>query len=152
MKIDFRDSDKTVEEMISELYASYIEQEFDSDTAEQTIFAQSNESEIKKATESFNISSDEKILFGYDDTLKKSFKTGFVLTDKKLYFTDGNSFSKNISISVLDINKISFKKKLGVSYILINDSCINITSPIGQDSEKLCEILNKSVKILQKGN
>ncbi|MBR0495406.1 MAG: hypothetical protein IJJ71_04420 [Treponema sp.] len=146
------DSDKTVEEMISELYASYIEQEFDSDTAEQTIFAQSNESEIKKATESFNISSDEKILFGYDDTLKKSFKTGFVLTDKKLYFTDGNSFSKNISISVFDINKISFKKKLGVFYILINDSCISITSPIGQDSEKLCEILNKSVKILQKGN
>ncbi|MBQ9206219.1 MAG: hypothetical protein IJ158_05840 [Treponema sp.] len=145
-------SDKTVEEKISELYANYIEQEFDSDTAEQTIFAQSNESEIKKATESFNISSDEKILFGYDDTLKKSFKTGFVLTDKKLYFTDGNSFSKNISISVFDINKISFKKKLGVSYILINDSCISITSPIGQDSEKLCEILNKSVKILQKVN
>lgn len=145
-------SDKTVEEKISELYANYIEQEFDSDTAEQTIFAQSNESEIKKATESFNISSDEKILFGYDDTLKKSFKTGFVLTDKKLYFTDGNSFSKNISISVFDINKISFKKKLGVSYILINDSCISITSPIRQDSEKLCEILNKSVKILQKGN
>ncbi|MBO5608222.1 MAG: hypothetical protein J5930_10070 [Treponema sp.] len=146
------DSDKTVEENISELCADYIEHELDSDTVEQIIFAESNESEITKAIESFNISSGEKILFGYDDTLKKSFKSGFVLTDKKLYFTDGNSFSKNISISVFDINKISFKKKLGVSYILINDSCISITSPIGQDSEKLCEILNKSVKILQKGN
>ena len=146
------DSDKTVEEKISELCADYIEHELDSDTVEQIIFAESNESEITKAIESFNISSGEKILFGYDDTLKKSFKSGFVLTDKKLYFTDGNSFSKNISISVFDINKISFKKKLGVSYILINDSCISITSPIGQDSEKLCEILNKSVKILQKGN
>ena len=146
------DSDKTVEEKISELCADYIEHELDSDTVEQIIFAESNESEITKAIESFNISSGEKILFGYDDTLKKSFKTGFVLTDKKLYFTDGNSFSKNISISVFDINKISFKKKLGVSYILINDSCISITSPIGQDSEKLCEILNKSVKNLQKGN
>ena len=146
------DSDKTVEEKISELCADYIEHELDSDTVEQIIFAESNESEITKAIESFNISSGEKILFGYDDTLKKSFKSGFVLTDKKLYFTDGNSFSKNISISVFDINKISFKKKLGVSNILINDSCISITSPIGQDSEKLCEILNKSVKNLQKGN
>ncbi|MBR0098733.1 MAG: hypothetical protein IJP90_03350 [Treponema sp.] len=145
------DSDKTVEEKISELCADYIEHELDSDTVEQIIFAESNESEITKAIESFNISSGEKILFGYDDTLKKSFKSGFVLTDKKLYFTDGNSFSKNISISVSDINKISFKKKLGVSYILINDSCISITSPIGQDSERLCEILNKSVRILQKG-
>lgn len=145
------DSYKTVDEKISELCTNYIEHELDSDTAEQIILAESDESEIRKATESFCISSGDKIVFGYDDTLKKSFKSGFVLTDKKLYFTDGNSFGKNLSISVTEINTIAFKKKLGVAYICINDLCISITSPIGKDSEKLCEMLNKIIKILQKG-
>ena len=164
------DDEKSTEEKIVELCKKTTEWELDSDTAEQILFlgsdekdmdfddsdgeeidySESNEDKIKKATESFNINSDEKILFGYDDTLKKSFKSGLVLTEKKLYFTDGNSFGKNISIPVAEINSITFKKKMGVAYICVNDSCISITSPIGKDSEKLCEMLNKAVKILQK--
>ena len=164
------DDEKSTEEKIVELCKKTTKWELDSDTAEQILFlgsdekdmdfddsdgeeidySESNEDKIKKATESFNINSDEKILFGYDDTLKKSFKSGLVLTEKKLYFTDGNSFGKNISIPVAEINSITFKKKMGVAYICVNDSCISITSPIGKDSEKLCEMLNKAVKILQK--
>ena len=164
------DDEKSTEEKIVELCKKTTEWELDSDTAEQILFlgsdekdmdfddsdgeeidySESNEDKIKKATESFNINSGEKILFGYDDTLKKSFKSGLVLTEKKLYFTDGNSFGKNISIPVAEINSITFKKKMGVAYICVNDPCISITSPIGKDSEKLCEMLNKAVKILQK--
>lgn len=164
------DSDKPAEEKISDLCKKATKWELDPNTAEQIIFlgsdekgmnldsdteeidfSESNEDKIKKAKESFGISNSETILFGYDDTLKNSFKSGFVLTEKKLYFTDGNSFTKNISISVTEINSITFKKKLGIAYICINDTCISITSPIGKDSEKICELLNKAVRILQKG-
>ena len=125
--------------------------DFDSDADDDEIdYSESNEDKIKKAKESFGISNSETILFGYDDTLKNSFKSGFVLTEKKLYFTDGNSFTKNTSISVTEINSITFNKKLGIAYICINDTCISITSPIGKDSEKICELLNKAVRILQK--
>ena len=163
------DSDKPAEEKISDLCKKAMKWELDPNTAEQIIFlgsdekgmnldsdteeidfSESNEDKIKKAKESFGISNSETILFGYDDTLKNSFKSGFVLTEKKLYFTDGNSFTKNISISVTEINSITFKKKLGIAYICINDTCISITSPIGKDSEKICELLNKAVRILQK--
>lgn len=163
------DSDKTAEEKISDLCKKATKWELASDTAEQIIFlgsdekgmnldsdteeidfSETNEDKIKKAKESFGISNSETILFGYDDTLKNSFKSGFVLTEKKLYFTDGNSFTKNTSISVTEINSITFKKKLGIAYICINDTCISITSPIGKDSEKICELLNKAVRILQK--
>lgn len=163
------DSDKPAEEKISDLCKKATKWELDPNTAEQIIFlgsdekgmnldsdteeidfSESNEDKIKKAKESFGISNSETILFGYDDTLKNSFKSGFVLTEKKLYFTDGNSFTKNISISVTEINSITFKKKLGIAYICINDTCISITSPIGKDSEKICELLNKAVRILQK--
>lgn len=163
------DSDKPAEEKISDLCKKATKWELDPNTAEQIIFlgsdekgmnldsdteeidfSESNEDKIKKAKESFGISNSETILFGYDDTLKKSFKSGFVLTAKKLYFTDGNSFTKNTSISVTEINSITFKKKLGIAYICINDTCISITSPIGKDSEKICELLNKAVRILQK--
>ena len=164
------DSDKPAEEKISDLCKKATKWELDPNTAEQIIFlgsdekgmnldsdteeidfSESNEDKIKKAKESFGISNSETILFGYDDTLKNSFKSGFVLTEKKLYFTDGNSFTKNTSISVTEINSITFKKKLGIAYICINDTCISITSPIGKDSEKICELLNKAVRILQKG-
>lgn len=125
--------------------------DFDSDADDDEIdFSESNEDKIKKAKESFGISNSETIRFGYDDTLKNSFKSGFVLTEKKLYFTDGNSFTKNTSISVTEINSITFNKKLGIAYICINDTCISITSSIGKDSEKICELLNKAVRILQK--
>lgn len=163
------DSDKPAEEKISDLCKKATKWELDPNTAEQIIFlgsdekgmnldsdteeidfSESNEDKIKKAKESFGISNSETILFGYDDTLKNSFKSGFVLTEKKLYFTDGNSFTKNTSISVTEINSITFKKKLGIAYICINDTCISITSPIGKDSEKICELLNKAVRILQK--
>lgn len=163
------DSDKSAEEKISDLCKKVTKWELDPNTAEQIIFlgsdekgmnldsdteetdfSESNEDKIKKAKESFGISNSETILFGYDDTLKNSFKSGFVLTEKKLYFTDGNSFTKNTSISVTEINSITFKKKLGIAYICINDTCISITSPIGNDSEKICELLNKAVRILQK--
>lgn len=163
------DSDKPAEEKISDLCKKATKWELDPNTAEQIIFlgsdekgmnldsdteeidySESNEDKIKKAKESFGISNSETILFGYDDTLKNSFKSGFVLTEKKLYFTDGNSFTKNTSISVTEINSITFKKKLGIAYICINDTCICITSPIGKDSEKICELLNKAVRILQK--
>lgn len=163
------DSDKPAEEKISDLCKKTTKWELDPNTAEQIIFlgsdekgmnldsdteeidfSESNEDKIKKAKESFGISNSETILFGYDDTLKDSFKSGFVLTEKKLYFTDGNSFTKNTSISVTEINSITFKKKLGIAYICINDTCISITSPIGKDSEKICELLNKAVRILQK--
>lgn len=163
------DSDKPAEEKISDLCKKAMKWELDPNTAEQIIFlgsdekgmnldsdteeidfSESNEDKIKKAKESFGISNSETILFGYDDTLKNSFKSGFVLTEKKLYFTDGNSFTKNTSISVTEINSITFKKKLGIAYICINDTCISITSPIGKDSEKICELLNKAVRILQK--
>lgn len=162
-------SDKPAEEKISDLCKKAMKWELDPNTAEQIIFlgsdekgmnldsdteeidfSESNEDKIKKAKESFGISNSETILFGYDDTLKNSFKSGFVLTEKKLYFTDGNSFTKNTSISVTEINSITFKKKLGIAYICINDTCISITSPIGKDSEKICELLNKAVRILQK--
>lgn len=162
------DSDKPAEEKISDLCKKATKWELDPNTAEQIIFlgsdekgmnldsdteeidfSESNEDKIKKAKESFGISNSETILFGYDDTLKNSFKSGFVLTEKKLYFTDGNSFTKNTSISVTEINSITFKKKLGIAYICINDTCISITSPIGKDSEKICELLNKAVRILQ---
>ena len=164
------DSDKPAEEKISDLCKKATKWELDPNTAEQIIFlgsdekgmnldsdteeidfSESNEDKIKKAKESFGISNSETILFGYDDTLKNSFKSGFVLTEKKLYFTDGNSFTKNTSISVTEINSITFNKKLGIAYICINDTCISITSPIGKDSEKICELLNKAVRILQKG-
>lgn len=163
------DSDKPAEEKISDLCKKATKWELDPNTAEQIIFlgsdekgmnldsdteeidfSESNEDKIKKAKESFGISNSETILFGYDDTLKNSFKSGFVLTEKKLYFTDGNSFTKNTSISVTEINSITFNKKLGIAYICINDTCISITSPIGKDSEKICELLNKAVRILQK--
>lgn len=163
------DSDKPAEERISDLCKKATKWELDPNTAEQIIFlgsdekgmnldsdteeidfSESNEDKIKKAKESFGISHSETILFGYDDTMKNSFKSGFVLTEKKLYFTDGNSFTKNTSISVTEINSITFKKKLGIAYICINDTCISITSPIGKDSEKICELLNKAVRILQK--
>lgn len=163
------DSDKPAEEKISDLCKKATKWELDPNTAEQIIFlgsdekgmnldsdteeidfSESNEDKIKKAKESFGISNSETILFGYDDTLKNSFKSGFVLTEKKLYFTDGNSFTKNTSISVTEINSITFKKKLGIAYICINDTCISITSPLGKDSEKICELLNKAVRILQK--
>ena len=163
------DSDKPAEEKISDLCKKATKWELDPNTAEQIIFlgsdekgmnldsdteeidfSESNEDKIKKAKESFGISNSETILFGYDDTLKNSFKSGFVLTEKKLYFTDGNSFTKNTSISVTEINSITFKKKLGIAYICINDTCISITSPIGKDSEIICELLNKAVRILQK--
>lgn len=163
------DSDKPAEEKISDLCKKATKWELDPNTAEQIIFlgsdekgmnldsdteeidfSESNEDKIKKAKESFGISNSETILLGYDDTLKNSFKSGFVLTEKKLYFTDGNSFTKNTSISVTEINSITFKKKLGIAYICINDTCISITSPIGKDSEKICELLNKAVRILQK--
>ena len=164
------DSDKPAEEKISDLCKKATKWELAPDTAEQIIFlgsdekgmnldsdteeidfSETNEDKIKKAKESFGISNSETILFGYDDTLKNSFKSGFVLTEKKLYFTDGNSFTKNTSISVTEINSITFKKKLGIAYICINDTCNSITSPIGKDSEKICELLNKAVRILQKG-
>ncbi len=160
------DSDKPAEEKISDLCKKATKWELDPNTAEQIIFLGSDEKgmnldsdteeidfseKIKKAKESFGISNSETILFGYDDTLKNSFKSGFVLTEKKLYFTDGNSFTKNTSISVTEINSITFNKKLGIAYICINDTCISITSPIGKDSEKICELLNKAVRILQKG-
>lgn len=164
------DSDKPAEEKISDLCKKATKWELDPNTAEQIIFlgsdekgmnldsdteeidfSESNEDKIKKAKESFGISNSETILFGYDDTLKNSFKSGFVLTEKKLYFTDGNSFTKNTSISVTEINSITFNKKLGIAYICINDTCISITSSIGKDSEKICELLNKAVRILQKG-
>lgn len=163
------DSDKPAEEKISDLCKKAMKWELDPNTAEQIIFlgsdekgmnldsdteeidfSESNEDKIKKAKESFGISNSETILFGYDDTLKNSFKTGFVLTEKKLYFIDGNSFTKNTSISVTEINSITFKKKLGIAYICINDTSISITSPFGKDSEKICELLNKAVRILQK--
>lgn len=167
------DSDKSAEEKISDLCKKATKWELDPDTTEQIIFlgsdkkdtnldfdsdtdddeidySESNKDKIKKAKEAFGISNSETILFGYDDTLKNSFKSGFVLTEKKLYFTDGNSFTKNTSISVTEINSITFKKKLGIAYICINDTCISITSPIGKDSEKICELLNKAVRILQK--
>lgn len=163
------DSDKPAEEKISDLCKKATKWELDPNTAVQIIFlgsdekgmnldsdteeidfSESNEDKIKKAKESFGISNSETILFGYDDTLKNPFKLGFVLTEKKLYFTDGNSFTKNTSISVTEINSITFKKKLGIAYICINDTCISITSPIGKDSEKICELLNKAVRILQK--
>lgn len=126
------DSDKPAEEKISDLCKKATKWELDPNTAEQIIFlvsdekgmnldsdteeidfSESNEDKIKKAKESFGISNSETILFGYDDTMKNSFKSGFVLTEKKLYFTDGNSFTKNTSISVTEINSITFKKKLG---------------------------------------
>lgn len=167
------DSDKSAEEKISDFCKKATKWELDPDTTEQIIFlgsdkkdtnldfdsdtdddeidySESNKDKIKKAKEAFGISNSETILFGYDDTLKNSFKSGFVLTEKKLYFTDGNSFTKNTSISVTEINSITFKKKLGIAYICINDTCISITSPIGKDSEKICELLNKAVRILQK--
>ena len=167
------DYEKSAEEKISDLCKKATKWELDPDTTEQIIFlgsdkkdadldfdsdadddeidySESNKDKIKKAKESFGISNSETILFGYDDTLKNSFKSGFVLTEKKLYFTDGNSFTKNTSISVTEINSITFKKKLGIAYICINDTCISITSPIGKDSEKICELLNKAVRILQK--
>lgn len=171
------DSDKSAEEKISDLCKKVAKWELDPDTVERIIFlgsdekdtdldfdfdsdtdddeidySESNEDKIKKAKESFGISNSETILFGYDDTLKKSFKTGFVLTEKTLYFTDGNSFTKNTSISVAEINSITFTKKLGVAYICVNDSCISISLSSRKDSEKLCEMLNKAVKILQKEN
>ena len=167
------DDKKSAEEKISDLCKKVAKWELDPDTAEQIIFlgsdendtdldfdsdtdddeidySESNEDKIKKAKESFGISNSETILFGYDDTLKKSFKTGFVLTEKTLYFTDGNSFTKNTSISVAEINSITLTKKLGVAYICVNDSCISISLSSRKDSEKLCEMLNKAVKILQK--
>ena len=84
------DDEKSTEEKIVELCKKTTKWELDSDTAEQILFlgsdekdmdfddsdgeeidySESNEDKIKKATESFNINSDEKILFGYDDTLK----------------------------------------------------------------------------------
>lgn len=75
-----------------------------------------------------------------------------MLTDKKLYFTDGNSFSKNTSIPVNEIKTFGYKKRLGVPNICFNDTFISITSPIGKDSEKLSEMLSKAVMILQNKN
>lgn len=149
---DNNTSEKFVKNIASEYCKKFISRELDSETVEKIILGKSDESEIKKAKDSFKLQNDENIVFGYDDTMKKSFKTGFVLTDKKLYFTDGNSFSKNTSIPVNEIKKIGYKKRLGVPNICFNDIFISITSPIGKDSEKLCEMLSKAVMILKNEN
>lgn len=81
-----------------------------------------------------------------------SFKTGFLLTDKKLYFTDGDLFSKNISVAIDEIKNIEYKKKIGVPNIIVNDSWISITALLGEDSVHLYEMLRKSVEILQTEN
>lgn len=145
-------SEKFVKNIALEYCKKFINREFDSETVEKIILGKCDESKMKKAKDSFRLQNDENIVFGYDDTSKKSFKSGFVLTDKKLYFTDGNSFSKNISISVNEIKKIGYKKRFGVPNICFNDTFISITSPIGKDSEKLCEMLSKAVLILQNKN
>ena len=149
---DNNTSEKFVKNIALEYCKKFINREFDSETVEKIILGKCDESKMKKAKDSFRLQNDENIVFGYDDTSKKSFKSGFVLTDKKLYFTDGNSFSKNISISVNEIKKIGYKKRFGVPNICFNDTFISITSPIGKDSEKLCEMLSKTVMILQNKN
>ena len=145
-------SEKFVKNIALEYCKKFINRELDSETTEKIILGKNDESEIKKVKDSFKLQNDENIVFGYDDTSKKSFKSGFVLTDKKLYFTDGNSFSKNTYIPVNEIKTFGYKKRLGVPNICFNDTFISITSPIGKDSEKLCEMLSKAVLILQNKN
>ncbi len=146
------DSETPATDKAIEYCSNFIKRELDSETVEKIILGKCDESKMKKAKDSFRLQNDENIVLGYDDTMKKSFKTGFVLTDKKLYFTDGNSFSKNTSIPVNEIKKIGYKKRFGVPNICFNDTFISITSPIGKDSEKLSEMLSKAVMILQKKN
>ena len=74
--------DSDTAEQILFLGSDEKDMDFDDSDGEEIDYSESNEDKIKKATESFNINSDEKILFGYDDTLKKSFKSGLVLTEK----------------------------------------------------------------------
>lgn len=146
------DSETPATDKAIEYCSNFIKRELDSETTEKIILGKSNESEIKKVKDSFKLQNDENIVFGYDDTSKKSFKSGFVLADKKLYFTDGNSFSKNTSIPVNEIKTFGYKKRLGVPNICFNDTFISITSPIGKDSKKLSEMLSKAVMILQNKN
>lgn len=151
-ELENEDSEIPTTDKAIEYCSNFIKRELDSETVEKIILGKCDESKMKKAKDSFRLQNDENIVLGYDDTMKKSFKTGFVLTDKKLYFTDGNSFSKNTSIPVNEIKTFGYKKRLGVPNICFNDTFISITSPIGKDSEKLSEMLSKAVMILQNKN
>lgn len=110
------------------------------------LFNTGNSIKIETVKTNFNVNSDEIFFFAYDDTIRKNFKEGFLLTDKNLYFTaDG----KNIVLKIDEISELSLKNGAFSKFIIINKCKISITSLLSEDATVLFSFLQKTIEFIK---
>lgn len=101
---------------------------------------------IETVKTNFNVNSEDVFFFAYDDTIRKNFKEGFLLTDKNLYFTE---IGKNMVLKISEISELSLKNGRLAKYIIVNNHKISIASLLSEDATVLFLFLQKSIEFIK---
>lgn len=119
---------------------------FDSDDSHRILLNTGDSIKVEAVKTNFNVNSDEKFFFAYDDTIRKNFREGFLLTDKNLYFTEKG---KNMPLRINEIAELSLKNGSLTRYIIVNNHKISITSLVSEDAAVLFSFLQKSIEFIK---
>lgn len=140
-------------ESIESIYKDAAEKLVDEDKKNRIIFNYMyNILQFRNMAKIYMPKSEEELIIAYDDTIGHSFKDGFLLTDKTLYFSDAKQLYKIIAIGVDEIDDIILRNdnELKTIIIICNGKEYSLGRMIGNEGIViLYELLKNSVSILK---
>jgi TM2 domain-containing membrane protein YozV len=132
----------SVNENIKYIFKESGIKDFDSDDFQRVLFCESDSSKIENVKEHYNVSKNDIFIFAYDDTIRKNFKEGFLLTSNNLYYTEKGEKSV---IAIKEINELRLESKGIAHFIIVNGHKISITSLLSDERKVLFSVLEKMI-------
>ena len=130
----------SVNENIKNIFKESGIKDFDSDDFQRVLFCESDSPKVEVVKEYYNINKNDIFILAYDDTIRKNFKEGFLLTSNNLYFTEKGEKSV---IAIREINELRLESKGIAHYINVNGHKISITSLLADERKVLFSVLEK---------
>jgi hypothetical protein len=141
-KNNFLGTEESVNENIKNIFKESEIKDFDSDDFQRVLFCESDSSKVEAVKEHYNVSNNDIFIFAYDDTIRKNFKEGFLLTSNNLYYTEKGEKSV---IAIKEINELRLESKGIAHFININGHKISITSLLADERKVLFSVLEKMI-------
>ena len=136
----------SVNENIKNIFKESGIKDFDSDDFQRVLFCESDSPKVEVVKEYYNINKNDIFFLAYDDTIRKNFKEGFLLTSNNLYFTEKGEKSV---IAIREINELRLESKGIAHYINVNGHKISITSLLADERKVLFSVLEKMIYSLK---
>ncbi len=139
-------TESSVNENIKNIFKGSEIKKFDSDDFQRILYCESDSTKIKNVKEHYNVSENDIFIIAYDDTIRKNFKEGFLLTTNNLYFTEKG---EKTVIAIKEINELHLESKGIAHFINVNGHKISITSLLADERKVLFSVLEKMIFFLR---